>query len=53
LLEAYNSSEKQILMLNKRSKNSAVWNTIAHFNHSTREYKITYLKVSFCLQFII
>jgi len=34
-------------MLNKRSKNLAVWNTIAHFNHSDREYEIAYLKVSF------
>jgi len=33
-------------MLNKQSKNSAVWNTIAHFNHSHRQCKIDYLKVS-------
>jgi len=34
-------------MLNKRRKNSAVWNTIAHFNHSCRQYEEDYLKVSF------
>jgi len=47
MLEAYNPSEKQILMSTKQSENSAIWNTIAHFNHSVRQYREDYLRVSF------